>query len=76
MENNHLYSHWFQRFEEIGILEEYEFLDGDLEYRGKQKDEFLSGRILNPTLDYPKINLEQLQERSLKLNNLKQEKTL
>jgi hypothetical protein len=63
---------WDHSLEQIGILEEYEYLDGDRNYRENQKALFLSGEITNPNLDYPKIKLEELQDRSFHLHALKE----
>lgn len=51
---------WYQRFEAVAAFQAYEYLDGDKDIRAAQKKAFLDGAIKNPTLDYPKIDLERL----------------
>lgn len=64
---------WYSRFEPIGSFSVHEYLDGNKQYREKQKRRFLSGEIDNPKLDYPKIDLEELSEREVSLLQLKKD---
>ncbi len=66
-------SRWYDRFESIGSFQAYEYLDGDKQTREVQKTKFLSGEIFNPTLDYPKIEAEQLNDREKDLLAIKRE---
>lgn len=62
---------WYPIFQEIGSFQAYEYLDGDKAYREEQKRKFLSGETANPSLDYPKIDLEKLARYEQALMQLK-----
>lgn len=62
---------WYERFKEVANFEAYDYLTGDEKYRNEQKTQFFSGNIENPTLDYPKINIELLNTKEAALLELK-----
>ena len=64
---------WAQRLEKVGKLEAFDYLSGDNKYREEQKELFLSDKINNPVLDYPKLNLENLDNRDQELLKLKKD---
>lgn len=63
---------WWEEFRQIGLFEAFDLLEGNGNYREEQKKAFLSGEIENPTLDYPKIDLEKLNNLEGSLLDLKQ----
>ena len=65
--------HWYERFERWGSFESFDYLSGDKAYRAEQKEAFLSGKVRNPNLDYPNLDLSGLEERERALLGLKQE---
>ncbi len=62
---------WYPQFEEAGAFEDYEFLGGDKAHRNEQKMQFMAGEIANPTLDYPKLDIDNLNNREKILLELK-----
>lgn len=52
---------------EYANFQAYEYLDGDIEEREKTKVAFLQGEIENPMLDYPKLNLDELEKKEREL---------
>ena len=64
---------WYRRFVEEGSFQAYEYLDGDKAFRDEEKRKFLAGETENPTLDYPKIDREQLGAREEALLSLKKD---
>lgn len=66
-------THWYERFEKYGSFGAYEYLEGDKNYREEQKNKFLTNEIENPSLDYPKINIEKLDIDEAELLTLKNE---
>ena len=50
----------------------FTYLGGEEKYRKQQKDDFLSGKIENPVLDYPDINIEDIDRREKKLLEIKE----
>lgn len=71
--NEKLDEAWYEQFKELASFQSYEYLDGDKEYRQKQKEDFLERKIENPTLDYPKIDLEILKKREEGLRELRRQ---
>ena len=65
-------SRWYCRFESYAF-EDYEKLTGIKEKREAEKNSFLSGEIVNPTLDYPKLKSFDLDEREVALLSLKED---
>ncbi len=63
--------HLYAAFMEAGSLQSYEYLDGDKEFRDNQKRKFMAGEIQNPSLDYPKINISELEDAESVLVSLK-----
>ncbi|MFC1633165.1 tyrosine/phenylalanine carboxypeptidase domain-containing protein [Patescibacteria group bacterium] len=53
---------WFAKFKDVSIFQAYEYYVGDPEERAEQKEAFINNEVDNPTLDYPKLDLESLQE--------------
>ncbi len=64
---------WYDKFKECGSFQAYEYLDGDKQYREAQRKDFLEGKIENPVLDYPKLNLTDLKQQEQKLRDLRRE---
>ncbi len=64
---------WYRRFVEEGSFQAYEYMDGDKAFRDEEKRKFLAGETENPTLDYPKIDREQLGAREEALLSLKKD---
>ncbi|MFZ5365283.1 MAG: tyrosine/phenylalanine carboxypeptidase domain-containing protein [Patescibacteria group bacterium] len=64
---------WYDTFEKHAAFQAYEYLDGDKEYREEQKKKFLAGEIENPELDYPKIDIDKLNEREQMLLKLRKD---
>lgn len=64
---------WYDRFKEIGSFEVTDLLVGDGQYRDGQKEQFLSGEIENPTLDYPVLDTLDLDNIENGLIELKKE---
>ena len=54
---------------EMGF-QSYEALGGDGAYRDKQKSDFIKGDIVNPTLDYPKLDDSELNQGIYNLNSV------
>lgn len=54
---------------EMGF-QSYESIAGDGDIREQQKAAFLAGEILNPITDYPKLNVQELQQGIRKLNEI------
>lgn len=64
---------WYEQFEQIGSFEAFEYLDGSSKHRQEERRKFEAGEIENPTLDYPKLNPDDLQHKENALRQLKQE---
>lgn len=64
---------WYERFEKIGSFQAYEYLDGDKEYRKRERSLFLSGEKENPTLDYPELDLGKIDSVDANLEILKKD---
>lgn len=62
---------WYDRFEKAGSFQAYEYLGGEKDYRQEQRVQFEAGTIENPTLDYPKLKPEELQQKEESLLSLK-----
>jgi len=63
--------HLYDAFLEVGSLQAYEYLNGDPEYRKEQRRQFIDGEIRNPTLDYPKLNDDELLDAESALITMK-----
>jgi len=63
--------HLYETFKKIGSLQAYEYLNGNLEYRGEQKRQFIAGKIQNPNLDYPEIDSDELNQIEFELVSMK-----
>ncbi|MEM9336523.1 MAG: tyrosine/phenylalanine carboxypeptidase domain-containing protein [Patescibacteria group bacterium] len=64
--------HWYERFVELNFSD-FDKLDGDGSERVKQKEAFLAGDIVTPSLDYPHLEEFDFQEREASLLELKAE---
>ncbi len=64
---------WYSRFEQAGSFQVHEYLDGDKEFRTAQRSAFEAGTILNPSLDYPKIDVVAFEKREQDLLGLKRD---
>lgn len=65
-------SRWYRRFEAVNF-EDYEKLNGNKEIREAEKTDFLVGKTENPTLDYPELELFDLDDRERELLSLKED---
>lgn len=65
-------SRWYTRFADTAF-EDYEKLRGDKDVREAEKSKFLAGEVDNPTLDYPKLETFNLDEREAALLSLKED---
>ncbi len=65
-------SRWWEEFRQLGLFEAFEFLEGNKTFREQQKEAFLKRAIENPTLDYSRLDLEELKAREQRLLELKQ----
>ena len=70
-ERKHLDDVWFQEYQKQALFEELSLLNGNVEFRKQQKEEFLSGKNENPTLDYPKLEVFDFNQKEQSLLNLK-----
>jgi hypothetical protein len=61
----------FQWFKRHGYIDPFLYLEGDADFRNEQKSDFISGKIENPSLDCPKIDIEKLKVRERKILTLK-----
>ena len=64
---------WFERFNTIASFQDYELFEGKKQTREIQKEQFLSGELENPTLDYSKLEGFNLDKREKLLLDLKNE---
>lgn len=64
---------WIAEFEKIGSFLILPAFEGDPVKRLEQKNKFLSGEIDNPEFDYPRIDLQGLENNETALLKLKQE---
>lgn len=64
---------WYERFKPTGSFQAYEYLDGDKQLRDREKQRFLGGEIENPTLDYPRLDPEELIKIEQQLLSLKKD---
>jgi hypothetical protein len=64
---------WYQRFSACGSFEDYEYLGGEKSARESQKNDFISGKCENPTLDYPELEKLDATRRERDLLQLKRE---
>ncbi|MBT6034664.1 MAG: DUF1704 domain-containing protein [Candidatus Jacksonbacteria bacterium] len=64
---------WYERFEQFGSFEAFEYLGGDKDQRAGEKEDFLSGNKENPKLDYPLLDLDVLDSNEAELLNLKKD---
>lgn len=62
---------WYDRFVEHGSFQAYEYLNGDAQYRKGERAKFEAGEIDTPTLDYPKLNRDELDQKEQALLQLK-----
>lgn len=62
----------YEKFERLNF-DDYEYLAGDKEKREEAKKAFLSNEVENPTLDYPKLESFDFEERERQFLELKQE---
>jgi len=66
-------SKWYQTFEQLGAFQAYEYLDGNKQYREAERHKFLNSDDGNPSLDYPKIDVERLSSDETQLLQLKED---
>lgn len=71
LEQKHLDDAWFQEYQNTALFEELSLLSGSAEFRKQQKEEFLSGKNENPTLDYPKLKVFDFNQKEQALLNMK-----
>lgn len=64
---------WYERFKPTGSFQAYEYLDGDKQTRDREKQRFLGGEIENPTLDYPRLDSQELTKIEQQLLSLKKD---
>lgn len=64
---------WFERFNTIASFQDYELFEGQKQDREKQKEQFLSGKLENPVLNYSKLEGFNLDKREKLLLDLKKE---
>ncbi len=50
----------------------FTYLGGEAKHRKQQKEDFISGKIKNPVLDYPDINIKDIDKREKKLLEIKE----
>ncbi len=62
---------WYERFEEIASFQDYEYLDGEKNFREEQKKKFLAREIENPKLDYPALEKLEFPNKEACLLDLK-----
>jgi hypothetical protein len=64
---------WYREFEKIGSFQAYDYFDDDKKARAREaeKNKFLSGEVVNPTLDYPKLNKEDIETKIKTLRDLR-----
>ena len=71
-------SHWYERFKSL-VFEDYEKLSGDNLTRRFQKEQFLAGKIKNPSFDYPELVMfdvaKRLKELQILLNEIQNKET-
>ncbi|MBT4153497.1 MAG: DUF1704 domain-containing protein [Candidatus Magasanikbacteria bacterium] len=72
-EQEPLDAQWYGRFEGAGSFQAYEYFSGDREARAEQKRAFMDGEIDAPALDYPKLNMGDLQTKEDDLLALKKD---
>lgn len=70
-EQMHLDDVWYQEYQKAADFEELGLLNGSAEFRKQQKEDFLNGKIENPTLDYPKLETFDFAEKDRGLLALK-----
>lgn len=73
LERETLDRQWYERFKVIGSVMDFEKLDGNPAVRIKQKEKFLRGETEQPELDYPHLDVEELQQNEEKLLALKKD---
>lgn len=61
---------WFSQFSQIGLFSIVDFFVGDPLERKQQKKKFLTDKIRNPELDYPKITAVFLNNTKIQLVEL------
>ncbi len=64
---------WYERFKEIAAFESVNYLMGSEKNREDQKNDFLNGKIENPTLDYPELEKIDFEKKEKDLLELKGE---
>jgi len=64
---------YFDNFEKYCSLSYLNYLNGSSEFRIKQRELFLNGKIENPVFDYPKLKRAEIKLWRKKLVNLKKE---
>lgn len=62
---------WHDRLREFGSFDDFAYLEGDPVIRAQQRQKFEAGEVENPTLDYPKLKLDDLQQKEQGLLALK-----
>jgi hypothetical protein len=71
IKQKHLDDAWFEEYQKNALFGEISLLNGSAEYRKQQKEEFLSGKVENPTLDYPKLEVFDFNQKEQTLLDLK-----
>lgn len=62
---------WYKIVEQFGTFQAYEYLDGDKQHRETERQNFFNKVVNNPSLDYPKIDVERLSCNETELLLLK-----
>lgn len=73
MSNEAFDERWYKRFYDAGNIQSYEYFEGNSTVRELERQRFERGEIENPTLDYPKLDVANLEARDQALQALKQE---
>lgn len=63
---------WYAEYKEIAAFEAFNYLDGNANNRAEQRQKFLAGEIENPSLDYPKLDKEELNKMESRLRAFKE----
>jgi hypothetical protein len=64
---------WYRRFEELCSFEPYEYLGGQLARRAQQKKFFFEGKVENPRLDLPFLDVSTFLQKQIKLSMFEKE---
>jgi hypothetical protein len=71
--NQALDAKWYQKLAKIASFEMSDFLNGNRLFEMRQQADFLAGRIRNPKLNYPNLEMSELEECIEKLGLFREE---